>query len=329
MIVYAVNVHTGGGKVLLDELIQKRVFGEVSYAFIDQRYQPPIGTAPQVFYSKNKILERLLAEFKLHKLIKTFGRGAAENVIFFGNLPPFFKPKIYSILYLQNCFLTRQMPLPKDSKKEQLRNFVESLLLKCFAGRVDEIWVQTNWMKECTQKYLPKSKILVKPFLPSLPALSQLTTLKTPKVYKFIFVGSLSLNKRLNFFLSSLENLDLALKLNLNLNLNLKNKIQVAVVLDGAPYLQTEVVQEKFKNINIDFFNQLSREELALKYGQSECFVATSLYESLCLPIYEAHNYECKVLVPRAGYTRDLPFAATYYDTASIEDLSRQLLQFI
>lgn len=314
MIIYAVNIHTGGGKVLLDELIQNSVFGQVTYAFLDKRYTPPSTQHHlKTFYSANKILGRILSELNLHKLIRYLGCEKIENVMFFGNIPPFFKPKTHSILYLQNCFLTRQVPLPKDSFKEMIRNWIESILLKALSRNVDEIWVQTEWMKDATQKYLPNSKISLHPFLPTLKPQS----ISVQKKYKFLYVGSLALNKRLHFFLESLKFLDD----------KLDHEIQIAIILDNPTEFKHTLFSEKLKKIKIETFNQLSREELTTKYCESEYFVTTSKYESFCLPIYEANSCQCNVIVPIAGYTKNLPFKVTYYDDSIVHDLGEKLFQ--
>ena len=133
MIIYTVNIHTSKGKVLLDELILNQRFGKITAAFLDARYVLPCEVDFPVFTSRSKIWERFKSELSLHRFLKTqnlTSELAREQVLFFGNIPPFFKPRVTSLLYLQNCFLTRQVPLPKDSFKEMLRNWVESILLK-------------------------------------------------------------------------------------------------------------------------------------------------------------------------------------------------------
>jgi hypothetical protein len=167
LIIYAVNIHTGGGKILLDEILAHQALGPVTAAFLDKRYQVTKANRPfEIFYSGSKILGRLLSELKLHQFLKSHKALSQEEVLFFGNIPPFFKPRNFSILYLQNCFLTRQVPLPTDTRKEMLRNWIESVILKFFFKNVDEIWVQTPWMKR--RLIVPKPKCALKPYFPTL-----------------------------------------------------------------------------------------------------------------------------------------------------------------
>lgn len=305
MIIYAVNIHTGGGKVLLDELIENETFGKVSAAFLDPRYPLPAGAQFPVFRTEGKLWGRFKAEIQLHHFLKT----SDATVLFFGNIPPFFKPKNQSYLYLQNCFLTRQVPLPRDSHKEMLRNWLESVLLQFFAKNVSEIWVQTAWMKRMTLVLLPKAKVQIKAFLPHFKKVEIL-----PQVFDFLFVGSLSLNKRFSFFVEALKELDQ----------KLDRSIQVAIVLDQQP-LQVQNLQ--FKNIQISLSFRLNRDDLAKIYAQSKVFVSTALNESFGLPLYEAHSFKCEVIAPISGYTEDLPFSARLFETHSPGDLTQKMLK--
>ncbi len=307
MIIYAVNIHTGGGRILLDTLLSKNPFEPTSAAFIDARYVPPTGSPIEFF----RIPARIWSRFKSEFLLAEFSaKNPQEEILFFGNLPPFFKKTGRSVLYLQNCFLTRQVPLPKDSLKTFIRTWLESKIIYFFHRNVDEIWVQTEWMKMASARYLPKAKISVKPILPLLPAPNS----AIQKKFDFIYVGSFMFHKRLDFFFEALKLLD-----------NEKTDLKVAIVLDNLE--QIDFLREKnlFIHIEIQYFNNVSRETLAELYQMSYNFVATSLYESFLLPIYEADFYGCHLILPQAGYTEHLPMKFTVYPTNSVSELTNKL----
>lgn len=291
MIIYAVNVNTGGGKVLLDRLMIQNPFEFTSAAFLDKRYSVPSEyKGKSFFFSK---FSRLSAEQKLHAEIPSHNKN--ESILFFGNLPPFFKPQLKSYLYLQNCYTTGQIPLPKDSIWVFVRSLIESWILKLFYKNVSEIWVQTEWMRKLTQKQCPKAEIKVKPFLPLLPK----ATPKLDKIYKFIYVGSLSINKRLNVFLNALKELDSALKA----------PIQVSIVLNSKDEETQELLAftHSLRNISLHIKCHLNREEIFALYESSEFLIVTTLFESLYLPIYEAIHFGCKIIAPQeAGYLSHL-----------------------
>lgn len=283
MIIYAVNINSGGGKVLLDRLLTHNPFGQTSAAFLDTRYNPPAVFKGDKFYFIPR--KRLQAETELHQYIEQ--KSKDNEILFFGNLPPFRKSKLKSYLYLQNCYLTRQVPLPQDSLGEKLRNLVESWILKLFYKNVDEIWVQTEWMKAVTQNYLPQAKIQIKPFLPNLPEAKP----QLQKKYKFIYVGSLSINKGLATFLTALNELDSLLK----------TKIEVAIILNNSRAAAENIKNQTahLKNIAALVTSDVTREQLFKIYETSEYLVATSLYESFYLPLYEAKHFGCKIIASK------------------------------
>ncbi len=311
LVIYAVNIHTGGGKVLLDELLTRSPFEKITGAFLDARYPLPKTLDFPVYISKSRLWGRLKSEFALHRFLKNNSRFLAqEEILFFGNIPPFFKPRNPSRLYLQNCFLTRQVPLPHDSFKLLLRLWIESRLLKLFSNRVDEVWVQTKWMKSMTLNFLPQANVRIKPFLPTLP----LVDLKSAKrTYDLLFVGSFAAHKRLSFFLEALKLVEE----------KLTQKIKVFIAMDHPP---TDINLANFKLIELELRFQISHGQLLKIYADSKVFVATSLYESFYLPLYEAHHYRCNIIAPLAGYTEDLNFKVSHFDSSKKEDLARAIL---
>lgn len=300
MIVYAVNIHTGGGKVLLDTLIADQPFGSITKVYADARYIPPADKPShvKVIAIKPTLLSRLYAEIRLYN-DQDF--TADKQVLFFGNLPPLFRP-FFSvnrnkkfILYLQNAFLIVSFKYPKNTIKEGIRLSVEKLWLHIFNSNVDEIWVQTQWMKEQTQLSLGSNKeIKVAPFLPKLPKYENLAVRR----YKFLYVGSLAKHKALDVFLTALQSLDNGLT----------KKISVCVVLDSATNDIEVLNQLKLKNIEIDLFTSANREDLFKIYQNSQYLVCTSRIESYYLPIYEAHHFGCTIVLPESvGYSSNLP----------------------
>lgn len=300
MTVYAVNIHTGGGKVLLDALLLDQPFGPVTKVYADERYSLPesMPSAVEIIAVKPKLFPRLLAEIKMY-LDPRYNQ--TNEVLFFGNLPPLFRfffkknKKKKIILYLQNAFLIVDFNTPKSSLKEYLRLFVEKLWLYVFQFNVDEIWVQTEWMKQKTADALNFHKpISIKPFLPKLPDLAKP---ETPK-YKFLYVGSLARHKNLNIFLEALKKLDQTLR----------SPLEVCVILDSSIKVEITSAHLNLKNIKPKTLSSLTRNDLFKIYVDSEFLVCTSSLESYYLPIYEAHHFGCTIILPsELSYSRHLP----------------------
>ncbi len=353
LIIYAVNIHTGGGRVLLDEVIKSDIFGPVTYLFHDARYTPPQQNKIVGFFSARKsLLGRFKAELNLHKLCHELSQqDPKEEILFFGNIPPFKQPLFKSKLYLQNCYLTRQIPLPSDSFKETLRCWLESILLKFFAQNVSEILVQSKWMLELTQRYLPKAKISLKPILPSFPTFKTLSLEKRP--FNFLYVGSLSTNKRLSFFISALilaldkqldndeiqkKNILIILDNTFKENnwtefLNqLKSKFahkqtQIHLFADANDFLKeySNMLQQHTHTNNVIILTRVPYQTMIEFYQKTQAYISTSRYESFGLPLFEAHHFNCVVIGPQTGHIECLPFFVKTFKTDSEESLANIL----
>jgi len=304
MIVFAVNVHTGGGKVLLDALLTEQPLGPVSAAYLDARYVPPdsSGKANYRFF-RPTVWERIKAQIELKKV--NHDSSNQEPVLFFGNYPPFFKFRNKSIVYLQNCFLLSSIPLPTDSIFEKIRNFAERVLLRVFSKNIDEIWVQTKWMQSITEIDFPKASILLKPFLPQFPAVPP-----KPKVYDFISVTSESNHKNIRGILEALTVLDK----------KLNKKIKVCFVLsDGRCKNVARFIQSNPKNIVVEIKTKITRNDLFDLYTQSKTALISSEFESFCLPLYEAHHYGLNIIVNDRPVFRESPLVNCFVDFLSAE----------
>jgi glycosyltransferase involved in cell wall biosynthesis len=304
MIVYAVNVHTGGGKVLLDELLVNKPFGQISGLFYDQRYTVPAevqGLYPQIPV-KPKIWDRLKAEF----ILREFSSKTPQiPVLFFGNLPPLFFKPLKSILYLQNCLLLPGINIETHRLKVALRLNIEKLILRFFIRNTTEVWVQSEWMARGVRALTTSQIVLKKPFLPTFPNPKNL-----PKIFDFISISSLSKHKNFDVFISALKLLDP----------HLNNKIRVLAILDfnGPP----QNFDLNLKNIDFLVKTLTSRDELFDLIQQSQTAVFTSSLESFGLPIYEALHFGLKVIALNRPFLEDVKGGLLLYNSNSASDLS-------
>ena len=300
MFVYAVNIHTGGGKILLDALLTDQPFGPIKKLYVDSRYQLPIDCSISCVKIKRGFFSRLFAEIKMYRdedFLKI------DKVLFFGNLPPAFRSFFSQtankefILYLQNAFLIVGFFYPKNSLKEFVRLSLERVWLLTFKNFVDEIWVQTPWMKKQSQNDLHfKKTISIKPFLPKFP---QIHSSPHARLYQFLYVGSFSKHKRLDLFIDALK----------KLNAQIRDRIKVVIILDGSENHRKTTFEtlKTFKNIDADVFHHLSRQKLFEIYQQSKFLVCTSDIESFYLQLYEAQTYGCQIIAPQnANYLQGL-----------------------
>ena len=129
MIIHAVSIHSGGGKVLLDQILTNKEFGEVSILICDKRYKLPddIDKDLKVIRIFPTLRDRWIAEKKLKDFTD---KNPGLTVLCFANLPPAFRLKAKVILYLQNALLLPQSKLYFNSLWSGLRLVYEKIWLK-------------------------------------------------------------------------------------------------------------------------------------------------------------------------------------------------------
>lgn len=284
MIIHAVNIHTGGGKVLLDQLLANKTFGEPEVLICDARYTLPneLNSSFKIFKINPSLISRLKAEFLLRNLSKEYKNS---TILCFGNLPPIFKLKNEVVLYLQNALLLPTSPFFAQNLKAALRLIYEICWIKFFIKNVDAIWVQTESMKEGVKSF--KIPTTVKPFLPTLPSNDSFVS----KKYDFISVTGSAPHKRLKILLETWV-------------LFGEKAPKLLIVTDTLTEELSKLIQQIPKS-SIEVKVNIPRNEIFQLYNESKALILTSKLESFCLPLYEAHHFNLKIFGPDEPYVRD------------------------
>ena len=305
MIIHAVSIHSGGGKVLLDQILTvNNLNGDgISILICDERYEIPANSpfGLQIHKVKPNLLSRWKAEFLLKSIALENPR---ENVLCFSNLPPALKLPNKVILFLQNALLFPGIPLHVDSIKTKLRIMYEKLWLNFFMSNVNEFWVQTAWMKDILEEKTAVS-IKIKPIILDLP-----TPTKRQKKYNYITVSGSTPHKRLYELLKAWELID--------------NPPKLLVIMD-QPSSKIKAQIERVQNRNITFVINAKREDIYTYYEESKILLITSKIESYCLPIYEALHFGLRVIAPNEGYTHEVINQIEIIEDFSVSNLIKKI----
>lgn len=296
MIIHAVSIHSGGGKVLLDQLLQEKTFGEIRALVCDTRYVLPDGVDKGI--SVYRINPNLFSRWKSEFLLKSLSKeNLNSTVLCFSNLPPAFRLKSRVVLYLQNALLLPGIPLYTSSVKVALRLIYEKLWSRLFWKNIDEVWVQTSWMKKALVK--TKKVILVKPFLPLLPEVTD----QVEKKYDFVTISGAASHKRLLHLLKSWE------------LFSPSSMPSLLVVTDGV----NAELEEHFNRLksHVTVKVNATRDQIFECYKESRCLVVTSKIESFCLPIYEAAHFKLKIVASEEDYVKDSGLADCFIDLST------------
>lgn len=109
----------------------------------------------------------------------------------------------------------------------------------------------------------------------------------------------------------------------------LKNKKVQLVIIGKKGWMYEEILQSPVRfgvSDRVIFLHNVSNEELPIFYKNAECFVLPSLYEGFGLPVLEAMQLECPVIVsnvsslPEAGGD-----AALYVNPEDVADISSKI----
>src|SRR4051812_11518254 len=187
IVVHAPNVHVGGGKELLDSLMEVLERRDDYMAVLDERF----GWRAKFRHPLNIVLVRptLKDRFEADWHLKTHV-GPESRVLCFGNLPPLFRLKGKVYLYLQNRFLLGDESLADWRWYARARLILERRWLALCLRNADVIVVQTQTMRALVQERFRRDAIVV-PFLPNttLPS-DRRPTVRDPSNAAFLYVAS-------------------------------------------------------------------------------------------------------------------------------------------
>jgi len=298
----ASNIYFRGGFVLLEQLLD---YCEVNS--LDSKVY--IGFKEVIDYLSKK-------EYKYISIIPTNGFQTLirycrrrSRVLFFCNLPPFFRNK-RSVLYAHNIlFFKSPKPLRGETAVFNLKKFIYFYWIKLFARKVDVVACQTK----AVQKSL-KENMGVRAEL--YPFYKDAQPLQVEKIYDFCYVGS-GVNHKNNLRL--LEAVE---------NLSAKYAFRLVMTIEDSP--QNKVLMERMAFIN----NKFSREivvnmgllppgRIGEVYSASNALVFPSKAETIALPLIEALQHGLKVLSSDLPFTHQVVENPIVFNPKSVEDIIR------
>ena len=327
IILSAFNVHTGGGLVLIKDLLKSKF---IKTKLLDLRIKSKISFyLPDVLFVKRKIIDRV---YKFHKLC--FFSKKQDVILCFNGLPPLFKPKSKIILFIQTFYFFSDINFFNTSNSAYnftflvyLRIKFEKLWFRFGIKNSDEIWVQTDTMKKRLIEYLnyikTKKKFIIKimPYVDNqikyyLEKKSCKILLNPKKL--FIYPSDDSGHKNHIRLFLALNKIDRDFKLYLTLN-NEKfmNLLSVTKLNDYT----------KAKIINL---GPITRNKLFNLYkNKIGTLIFPSMDESFGLPLVEAALFNKNILVSNKNYCNDILINAVKFNPHSITSIKTTIEKFL
>lgn len=315
LLLYAPNVHTGGGFVLLQALLAAWPAERPFVAWLDARARERL-SLPQgasVRWVQASAGSRLGAEFSL----AAAGR-AQDRVLCFHGLPPLLRNAATVWLFQQNRNYLGQVPLAAFGWRTRQRLRFEQSISRWLRHRVARYWVQTPSMARAVQEWYgpERADIRVLPFAPPAP----LVLPEAGGAWDFIYVADGVAHKNHR---SLVEAWKLLAQQGLypTLALTLSNRDAGL-----AAWVQAQAAGHGLKISNL---GPRSHEEVLALYRSARALVFPSKGESFGLPLIEAAQADLPILAGELDFVRDVCTPAQTFDPASATSIARAVKRFL
>jgi len=321
--IHAVNVHQGGGQVLLSAIIRALPNNIPVTLIVDERMPLPDNITPNIFIKQvyPSYFRRYLVERWLKGKVK-----AGDVVLCFGNLPPLYKLNGRVILFLQNRHLVDDAVSFRWMKNQvKVRIWLERIWFFKRFTNVDEVLVQTPSMKKLLHKRMTIDRpINVRPFFGNKIYISRSILLKNIKInseFDFLYVASGEPHKNHRKLINAWTILA-------------KDGIypSLKLTIDKAlfPELSDWINQVKNVNqLNIDNIGSTSADGVGALYQKASALIFPSTCESLGLPLIEARQAGLSILASELDYVRDILDPEQTFDARSSRSIARAVKRFL
>jgi glycosyltransferase involved in cell wall biosynthesis len=313
----------GGGRSLLFGLLSVLPKKIEVLAILDSRMEVPQSIAGniRIIRTKPTVYHRLMAEKQLSSIAKH-----ADIVLCFGNLPPLFKLKGHTKVFLQNRYLIDKAALTGFPLKTFLRLNMERLWVYLKFRNCDEFIVQTPTMKAKLECLTGKCKpVRVLPFTLNSEGYSRninkTITDKNTSAYDFAYVASGEPHKNHQQLLDAWC---------LLAKDGLFPSLCLTVDKETWPglFYMIEDKREKY-GLKLNNLGLLSHDEVKHLYTKVRALVYPSIFESFGMPMVEARQAGLPVLAAELDYVRDVLDPEQTFDPNSAMSIARAVKRFL
>ena len=319
LILFAPGVHTGGGVVLIKNIIKSL---KNTLIFADERLKLDSFNKSNVKIKiSHSLLGRIFAELKL---ISAYKKNKKNIIFCFHGIPPLFLRKNKNIvLFLQNSLHFQKLNFLEYPLKTFIRLFIEKLLLRVLNYKVGTFVVQTPNMKklliEGLFKFKKKKWSQIK-IIPLLPLTIKKKKIKQKKKLNFIYVAEGLPHKNHKQLIKAWIELS---KKNITPSLTLTIGSKYKSILN---YLEKK---KKLHKLKINNLGQISQESLFKEYDKASALIYPSLTESFGLPLLEASSFNLPIIASESDFVRDVCNPEQTFDPKSYISISKAVERFL
>lgn len=320
IILFAPNIYSGGGLVLLKELLKYCPPNKTLSAFVDIRNYDKL-TFPshvKIRWLSAHILSYLTSQFKLY-----LESSEDCTIICFNSLPPLFPTRGKVIVFLQNRLLIEDLSNEQYPLKTSVSLMVKRLIIWLFRYRVSEYIVQTNSMEQLLNKWSGEAKpplVKIIPFASTIKPVLSKSPPKNISDYTFLYIADGLPHKNHERLLNAWCILH---------SKNIKPKLLLTIWPTDSTLLKyiSQIVTSR--DIQIENIGNLSHTELLSVLADCDALIYPSLIESFGLPLIEAHQLNKPIIAGELDYIRDVCMPTHTFDPYSPISIARAVRRFM
>ncbi len=317
ILIYAPNIHSGGGAVLLESLLKNLPSSVEASAILDIRYSNSfkhlnLQRVNILYWVYPNIVSRFFSEIKLINFASFY-----ETLLCLHNIPPILCKHNNILVYFQNRIIIDNDVKKITTLSTKINIIVERAILRLFSKNVKIFFCQTETIRSLLKTYLSKNigaftDIQVAPFAPELR--SNFDAANVKKKWDFIYISSGDPHKNhLNLVeawkILKVEGVNPSLAITLR-----ESDIELLSMINS---------EAKRHSLNIQNIGWLNKGLITSTLLESGALIFPSFLESFGLPLVEARNLNVPILAPEIDYVRDVCVPTETFDPSSPKSISR------
>jgi glycosyltransferase involved in cell wall biosynthesis len=313
--IHAANVHQGGGRTLLNELV-KIEKGHLFFTLDSRMPLPEYAQRHTVKQVEPTFFGRIKAEFFVYLQV-----SKEDILLCFGNLPPLLRSRGRVTVFLQNRYLFGPQKYDGFSLATALRLRIERWWFRALMRPEYRVVVQSETMRRELKQHIGlDSEVL--PFVPTFGNLITESQAQEGNLkFDFVYVSSAEPHK-------NHHNLIEAWKLLAAQGV----RPRLALTVNELTFPATAGFIERAKldhGLRIENFGVLPHGQVRALYEKSNALIFPSKLESFGLPLLEANQLGLPILAPELDYVRDVIEPDQTFDPASPTSIARAVLRHL
>lgn len=326
-ILYAPNVASGGGLVLLRALIRALKGRTDVVLMLDQRGSEFLKDdliELDCRWFRSSIMGRLKAELEISRLAQQ-----GDIVFCFHNLPLIFNSRGRLICYVHNANLVGLVPIRLLSGWVRLRYWVERQIAYIRRATIERYVVQTPTMKSALERWYGKGAppIDVLPFIGDIGLDIEClendsrTDVGSGKKWDFIYVSDGSAHKNHNRLLEAWQLLaEKGCFPSLALTLHPQRDVRLCKEINQL---------SKKYNLRVENLGYIPHRQILEYYSATRALIFPSIAESFGIPLIEAYAKGLPIIAPELDYVRDVCIPTETFDPRSARSIARAVRRFL